>query len=116
MSVKHVRKWRRELKEGRTDVHGEQLPGRSSVSDETIANVEEAILKDRRVAVRELSEMTSDVSRTSIGKIVYKSFRMWQGLCEWEAEKTGYLGGAAGEFGRKEDGTCKNVSISTAIM
>jgi len=65
-----VRKWCKEFKEGRTDVHDEQRSGRPSVSDETIAKVEAAMLKDRRITVRELSEMIPDVSKTSIDKIL----------------------------------------------
>jgi hypothetical protein len=44
----------------------EQRSGRPSVSDETIAKVEETMLKDRRVTVRELCEMIPDVSTTCI--------------------------------------------------
>jgi hypothetical protein len=51
-----VRKWCREFKDGRTDVHDEQRSGRPSVSDETIAKVEETMPKDQRVTVRELKE------------------------------------------------------------
>lgn len=70
MSVQHVRKWCREFKNGRTNVHDEERSGRPSVSDETIAKVEAAMLSDRRVTVRELSEMIPDVSKTSIDKIL----------------------------------------------
>jgi transposase len=63
MSVQHVRKWCREFKDGHTDVHDEQRSGRPSVSDETIAKVEETMLKDQRVMVRELCEMIPDVRR-----------------------------------------------------
>lgn len=70
MSVQMVRKWCKEFKEGRTDVHNEQRSGRPSVSDETIAKVEAAMLADRRLTVRELSEMIPDVSKTTIDKIL----------------------------------------------
>jgi hypothetical protein len=70
MSVQHVRKWCREFKDGRTDVHDEQRSGRPLVSDETTAKVEETMLKDRRVTVRELCEMIPDVSKTCIDKIL----------------------------------------------
>jgi transposase len=66
MSIQHVRKWCREFKDGRTDVHDKQHSGRPSVSDETIAKVEETMLKDRRVTARELCEMIPDVSKTCI--------------------------------------------------
>jgi transposase len=69
MSVQHVRKWCREFKDVRTDVHDEQRSGRPSVSDETIVKVEETMLKDRRVTVWELCEMIPDVSKTCIDKI-----------------------------------------------
>lgn len=65
-----MRKWCREFKDGRTDVHDEQRSGRPSVSDETIAKVEAEMLKDRRVTVRELCEMIPDVSKTTIHKIL----------------------------------------------
>jgi hypothetical protein len=66
MSVQHVCKWCREFNDGRTDVHDEQRSGWPLVSDETIAKVEETILKDRRVTVRELCEMIPDVSKICI--------------------------------------------------
>jgi transposase len=66
MSVQHVRKWCREFKDGRRDVHDEQCSGRPSVSVETIAKVKETMLKDRRVTVREVCEMIPDVSKTCI--------------------------------------------------
>jgi hypothetical protein len=47
-------------------VHDEQRSGWPSVSDEMIAKVEETMLKDRRVSVRELCEMIPDVSKTCI--------------------------------------------------
>jgi hypothetical protein len=64
MSVQHVCKWCREFKDRRTDVHDEQRSGRLSVSEKTIAKVEETMLKDRRVTVRELCEMIPDVRKT----------------------------------------------------
>ncbi|UYV63878.1 hypothetical protein LAZ67_2005878 [Cordylochernes scorpioides] len=46
MSSGMVRRWVREFKNGRTDVHDEPRAGRPSVSDETIAKVEAAMLED----------------------------------------------------------------------
>lgn len=59
---------RREFEEGRTDVHDAKHSGRPSVFDETIAKVENTMLQDRRVTVRELNEMMLDVSKTAIEK------------------------------------------------
>lgn len=70
MSIQHVCKWCGKFKDGRADVHDEQRSGRPSVSDETIAKVEETMLKDRRVTVRELCETIPDVSKTCIDKIL----------------------------------------------
>ncbi|GFX78025.1 mariner Mos1 transposase [Trichonephila clavipes] len=54
MSSGMVRRWVRDFKNGRTDVHDEARAGRPSASDETIAKVEAAMLEDRRTTVREL--------------------------------------------------------------
>ncbi|UYV62358.1 hypothetical protein LAZ67_2000261 [Cordylochernes scorpioides] len=48
MSSGMVRRWVREFKNGRTDDHDEPRAGRPSVSEETIAKVEAAMLEDRR--------------------------------------------------------------------
>ncbi|UYV67791.1 hypothetical protein LAZ67_5002075 [Cordylochernes scorpioides] len=48
----------------------EPRAGRPSVSDETIAKVEAAMLEDRRVTVRKLCDLVPDVSKTTIDKIL----------------------------------------------
>ncbi|UYV78802.1 hypothetical protein LAZ67_16002829 [Cordylochernes scorpioides] len=70
MSSGMVRRWVREFKNSRTDVHDEPRAGRPSVSDETIAKVEAAMLEDRRVTVRKLCDLVPDVSKTTIDKIL----------------------------------------------
>ncbi|UYV80174.1 PPP6R2 [Cordylochernes scorpioides] len=70
MSSGMVRRWVREFKNRRTDVHDEPRAGRPSVSDETIAKVEAAMLEDRRVTVRKLCDLVPDVSKTTIDKIL----------------------------------------------
>nr|XP_042913979.1 uncharacterized protein LOC122274102 [Parasteatoda tepidariorum] len=60
MNVQHVCKW----------CGDEQRSGRASFSDKAIAKVEEAMLKDRRVTVRNLSEMIPDVSESCIHNIL----------------------------------------------
>ncbi|UYV85126.1 hypothetical protein LAZ67_X004640 [Cordylochernes scorpioides] len=64
--------WVREFKNGRTDVHDEPRAGRPSVSDETIAKVEAAMLEDRRITVRKLCDLVPDVSKTTIDKILHE--------------------------------------------
>ncbi|GFW78978.1 histone-lysine N-methyltransferase SETMAR [Trichonephila clavipes] len=70
MSSGMVRRWVRDFKNGRTDVHDEARAGRPSASDETIAKVEAAMLEDRRTTVRELCEKIPEVSKTTIDKIL----------------------------------------------
>ncbi|UYV62625.1 hypothetical protein LAZ67_2001351 [Cordylochernes scorpioides] len=69
-----VRRWVREFKNSRTDVHDEPRAGRPSVSDETIAKVEAAMLVDRRVTVRKLCDLVPDVSKTTIDKVLRPIF------------------------------------------
>ncbi|UYV71798.1 hypothetical protein LAZ67_9000444 [Cordylochernes scorpioides] len=61
-------RWVREFKNDRTDIHDEPRAGRPSVSDETVAKVEAAMLEDRRVTVRKLCDLVPDVSKTTIDK------------------------------------------------
>ncbi|PSN52119.1 hypothetical protein C0J52_04312 [Blattella germanica] len=68
LSIQHVRQWCRDFKDRRTDIYDEQHSRRPSILDETFAKVEEAVLKDQRVAVRELTKMIPDISKTSIDK------------------------------------------------
>ncbi|UYV69465.1 hypothetical protein LAZ67_6003692 [Cordylochernes scorpioides] len=70
MSSGMVRRWVREFKNGRTDVHDEPRAGRPSVSDETIAKVEAAMLEDRRVTAWKLCDLVPDVSKTTIDNIL----------------------------------------------
>ncbi|XP_046392229.1 protein GVQW3-like [Ischnura elegans] len=70
MSSGMVHRWVRDFKNGRTDVHDEARAGRPSVSDETIAKVEAAMLEDRQITVRELREKIPEVSKTTIDKIL----------------------------------------------
>ncbi|UYV77282.1 hypothetical protein LAZ67_15000334 [Cordylochernes scorpioides] len=63
-------RWVSEFKNSRTDVHDEPRAGRPSVSDETIAKVEAAMLEDRRITVRKLCDLVPDVSKTTIDKIL----------------------------------------------
>ncbi|GJQ67847.1 hypothetical protein Trydic_g16611 [Trypoxylus dichotomus] len=62
-------------------VHDEQHSGRPSVSVETIAKVEEAVLKNRRMTARVLYEMIPDVSKDLHRHNSDRPFRACQGLC-----------------------------------
>lgn len=83
MSSGMVRRWVRDFKNGRTDVHDEARVGRPSVSDETIAKVEAAMLEDRRITVRELCEKISEVSKTTIDKILTENLGYSKVCARW---------------------------------
>ena len=71
MDVKNVLKWIREFMYGDTDIHDEQCSGQSLVSAEIIAKVEleQEMLENRRVTVRELCESISEISKSTIGNV-----------------------------------------------
>ncbi|KFM71555.1 hypothetical protein X975_19734, partial [Stegodyphus mimosarum] len=68
MSIQHAHKWCRDFKDERTDIYDEQHSGRPSVSDETVAKMEETMLKDQNVMIRELCKMIPGVSKTCLTK------------------------------------------------
>ena len=45
MDVKNIREWCREFTAGRTKIHDEERGGRPSISDETVAKVENSCVK-----------------------------------------------------------------------
>ncbi|GJQ70035.1 hypothetical protein Trydic_g22519 [Trypoxylus dichotomus] len=66
-----------------SELHNEQRSGRGLVSHETIAKVEEAMLKDRRVAVRELCKVVADISKIGIDKILIDHLGCAQISAKW---------------------------------
>jgi hypothetical protein len=65
------------------EVYGEKRSGWPSVSDETIAKVEETMLKDRRVTIQELCEMIPDVSKPCIDKMLTDHLRYAKVCARW---------------------------------
>ena len=61
MDIKNVRKWVREFMYRCIDIHDEQHSVQPSVSVETIAKVEQEMLKDRHLTVRELCKQKNEV-------------------------------------------------------
>jgi hypothetical protein len=71
MDVKNVRKWGREFSVGRLSVHDMERSGKPSHTDETVQNVEELVLEDRRSTLNELAEKLQEVcSRNFIHSIL----------------------------------------------
>jgi len=71
MNRQNVTKWCREFSEERTDVHDEQRSGRPSlISDGLLQETEGEIRANRRVTMRELHHIISEVSKTTIHETV----------------------------------------------
>ena len=76
----NIRKWCQEFAFGRTEIHDEKRSGRPSICNETVAKVEETMLKDRRVSLDDLCISIPEVSRTTIYRILTQdgSHECWQ--------------------------------------
>jgi len=83
MDIKNVRKWCREFTGGRTNVHDEPRAGRPSISDETVAKVEQLMLEDRRITVRELCDIIPDVSTFTVHKILTETLAYHKVCARW---------------------------------
>lgn len=81
--VKNVRKWCREFKAGRTEIHDDERSGRPSVSDETIRKLDEVVREDRRITIHELSCFLPDVSKSTIQRIVTEKLKYRKVCARW---------------------------------
>jgi len=71
MNRQNVTKWCREFCERRTDVHDEQRSGRPSlISGELLREIEGEFRANRRVTIRELHHIISEVFKTTIHEAV----------------------------------------------
>jgi hypothetical protein len=71
MNRQNVTKCCREFSDGRTDVHEEQRSGRPSlISDDLLQEIEGEIRAKRRMTIRELHHIITEVSRTTIYEAV----------------------------------------------
>ncbi|GLV40064.1 hypothetical protein CBL_02949 [Carabus blaptoides fortunei] len=69
MDVKNVRKWCREFSEGRENVHDEQRSGRPSLSESTVARIDEMVRNNRRIT---LHEIITWKSKTTVNARMFK--------------------------------------------
>lgn len=83
MDVKNVRKWCREFTAGRTEIHDEQRSGRPSISDETVAKVEENMREDRRITLDALCILVPEVSRSTIHRILTEKLQYRKVCARW---------------------------------
>ncbi|GBN10658.1 hypothetical protein AVEN_206247-1 [Araneus ventricosus] len=82
-----VRKWVRDFKAGRDNVHDDFRSSRQSViTDDMVASVEEKILENRRFTVSTLSNDFPEVSRSVLYKIVPEKLN-FKKLCSFWVPK-----------------------------
>ena len=82
MDVKNVRKWCREFTAGRTEIHDEERSGRPSISDETVAKVEQIMRQDRRITL-DLCILIPEVSRSTIGRTLTEKLEYRKVCARW---------------------------------
>ena len=80
MSDGIVRKWVRAFKDGRKNVHDEELSGRQSVISEDFLQKVEKVKLNRRFTISSLSEEFPQVSHSVLYKIVSKRLK-YRKLC-----------------------------------
>jgi len=83
MDVKNVRKWCREFTAGRTEIHDEERSGRPSISDETVAKVEQIMRQDRRITLDDLCILVPEVSRSTIGRTLTEKLEYRKVCARW---------------------------------
>ena len=83
MDVKNIRKWRREFTAGRTEIHDEETSGRPSISNETVAKVEQIMRQDRRITLDDLCLLVPEVSRSTIGRTLTEKLEYRKVCARW---------------------------------
>jgi len=83
MDFKNVRKWCREFTAGRTEIHDEERSGRPSISDKTIAKVEQIMRQDRRITLDDLWILVPVVSRSTIGRTLTEKLEYRKVCARW---------------------------------
>jgi len=82
MNRQNMTKWCREFSEGRTDVHDEQGNGKPSlISDDLLQETEGEIRANRRVTIRDLRHIISEVSKATIHEAVTEKLE-YRKLCK----------------------------------
>ena len=84
MDVKNVRSWVRQFKEGRTSCENnpkEPRP-RTSRSEDMIARVEQVVMEDRRLTVRQIAANTG-ISLGSVDTILHDDLKMRKVSARW---------------------------------
>ncbi|CAK9809161.1 Mariner Mos1 transposase [Anthophora quadrimaculata] len=83
MNIKNVCKWCREFAAGRTEVHDEERSGRPSISDGTVAKVEQTMREDRGITLDNLCILVPEVSQSIIHRILTEKLQYQKVCARW---------------------------------
>ena len=84
MDVKNVRLWVRQFKEGRTSCENKQKEPwpRTSRSEDMIARVEQMVMEDRRLTVKQIA-VNAGISVGSVDTILHDNLKIWKVSARW---------------------------------
>ena len=84
MDVKNVRLWVRQFKEGRTSCENKQKEPwpRTSRSEDMIARVEQMVMEDRRLTVKQIA-VNAGISVGSVDTILHDNLKMRKVSARW---------------------------------
>lgn len=109
MDESSVRRWVRNFKQGRDNVHDEERSGRPSlITDDLKKRVDDFIRKDRRVKLSELSKQFPEISRSLLYEIVTDHLNYRKICSRWvpkmltDQHKTNRMGSALSFLTRYE--------------
>src|SRR5215470_8229706 len=84
MDVKNLRSWVRQFREGRTSCENnpkEPRP-RTSRSEDMIARVEQMVMEDHRLSVRQIAA-NAGITLGSVDTILHDDLKMWKVSARW---------------------------------
>lgn len=85
MDIKNVRKWVREFKQGRTNIHDEERSGRptTAITDAMVEKIDGLVRENRRITTRELCLLVPDISKGSIQTILSDKLMFRKVCARW---------------------------------
>jgi len=93
MDVKNVRSWARQFTEGRTSCENKpkEPPPRTSRSEDMIARVEQMVMEDRRLTVRQIAA-NAGISVGSVDTILHDDLKLRKVYARWVLRGGGSFG------------------------
>ncbi|XP_029639573.1 protein GVQW3-like [Octopus sinensis] len=83
MDIKNCRKWRRQFAAGCTEIHDEERSGQPSISEKTVAKVEQILCENRRISLDDLRILVPGVSRSTIHRVVCEKLQYRKVCARW---------------------------------